>query len=406
VRTRYKLRHSVAPILLGLTTSCRDVITDPFVHETPITMNVLGSGPITERYTAELAVRGNLAYTSTWGARLKAGVSTPGNTVYVWNVAGNEPLLLDSVTVPGALTVGDVQISDDGQHLIVCTEPGPGSIVVYDLATPARPQQLAIFSSPKITNGVHTSEVARVGGRLYAFLSVNSGVSHPPRVMIVDLANPALPVETHTIDIAGSFSHDVFVRDGLLFVAQWDNGMTIHDIGGGGRGGSPASPVRIGEVATEGGNAHNIWWFHDSSNGRKRYVFVGEEGPASSLSSSSGDIHVIDVSDMTQPREVAFFSVPGAGSHNFSVDEAQGFLYAAYYNAGVQVLDIRGDLGTCSADHKSLDGRCDLGLMGRSMATGLLDRSPVYVWGVQFVGAAVYASDMLNGLWKLAAVTR
>ena len=35
----------------------------------------------------------------------------------------------------------------------------------------------------------------------------------------------------------------------------------------------------------------------------------------------------------------------GAGAHNFSVDEAKGLLYAAYYNAGVRVLDVRGDLG-------------------------------------------------------------
>jgi hypothetical protein len=26
---------------------------------------------------------------------------------------------------------------------------------------------------------------------------------------------------------------------------------------------------------------------------------------------------------------------------------------------------------------------------------------PVYVWGVQLVGSHVYASDMLNGIWKL-----
>jgi hypothetical protein len=28
---------------------------------------------------------------------------------------------------------------------------------------------------------------------------------------------------------------------------------------------------------------------------------------------------------------------------------------------------------------------------------------PVYIWGVQLVGSRVYASDMLNGIWKLGA---
>jgi hypothetical protein len=29
----------------------------------------------------------------------------------------------------------------------------------------------------------------------------------------------------------------------------------------------------------------------------------------------------------------------------------------------------------------------------------------VYVWGVQLVGGRVYASDMLNGIWKLSEAT-
>jgi hypothetical protein len=40
------------------------------------------------------------------------------------------------------------------------------------------------------------------------------------------------------------------------------------------------------------------------------------------------------------------------------------------------------------------------------MAVGLLEEAGAYVWGVQFTGDAVYASDMPNGLWKLAPVAR
>ena len=51
--------------------------------------------------------------------------------------------------------------------------------------------------------------------------------------------------------------------------------------------------------------------------------------------------------------------------------------------------------------------RCDLKLMGREMGLGLLDvGKPVYVWGAQYLNGVVYASDMLNGLWKLRALTR
>jgi hypothetical protein len=45
--------------------------------------------------------------------------------------------------------------------------------------------------------------------------------------------------------------------------------------------------------------------------------------------------------------------------------------------------------------------------MGRELGVGLKDRAnPVFVWGVQYLGGSVYASDMLNGIWKLRAVSR
>ncbi|MGH7710669.1 MAG: hypothetical protein ACREOG_05265, partial [Gemmatimonadaceae bacterium] len=101
------------------------------------------------------------------------------------------------------------------------------------------------------------------------------------------------------------------------------------------------------------------------------------------------------------------YSVPGAGAHNFSMDEPNGMLYAAFYNGGVRVLDVRGDLGNCTAEQKFTDGRCDLAKMGRLRGVGLQDRGkPVFVWGAHFVGSHVYASDMLNGLWKLRGVSR
>ena len=89
------------------------------------------------------------------------------------------------------------------------------------------------------------------------------------------------------------------------------------------------------------------------------------------------------------------------------MDETRGVLYAAYYNAGVRALDVRGDLGACTSAQQSADGRCDLGLMGREMARGLTATGqPVYVWGVHYQSDRVFASDMLNGLWKLSAVER
>jgi hypothetical protein len=359
---------------------------------------LIGHGPVSERHTAEINVRGNYAYTSTWGF-----LQAYGNAVKIWNVAGNTPQLIDSLIVDFASTLGDVQVTDDGQLLVVATELSGGSIMIYSLADPAHPQLITRYTTPLTDPGVHTAEVQRVNGKLYAFLCIDPASSSPARLVIVDLSTPSSPQQVFSAAMGSPYVHDVYVRDGILITALWNQGITIWDIGGGGRGGSVSNPVQLGNIATVGGKAHNVWWYH-SANGEKRYAFVGEEGPGSIGSSSIGDIHVVDMSNMSAPREVAFYHLSGAGTHNFYVDETRGILYAAFYNGGVRAIDVNGDLSTCDAANKSADGRCDLGKMGREVASGPTGVGAVYVWGVQLSGGYVYASDMLNGIWKLAPV--
>lgn len=401
-----RLRFTTLPLAALLLAACGAGSNDKVGPDPVPGLSVVGRGSVTDRYTAELSVHGDYAYTTTWNGGSSRGV---GNVLNVWNVSGGTPTLVRSITIANATTLGDVQVSDDGTLLVVATERANGSIVVFDLSNPASPTQLSRFTSPNTSDGVHTAELQRVGGKLYAFLSVDRAVSpgtNKARLTIVDLSVPASPVEVFTQVMGNPYVHDVFVRDGILFTALWNDGLRMWDIGGGGKGGTPAAPVQLGSVATVNGEVHNVWWFHDPSTGSKRYAFVGEEGPATLFTSASGDIHVVDVSDMAAPREVAFFHVAGAGTHNFSMDEAQGILYAAFYNGGVRAFDVRGDLGTCTQAQKSSDGRCDLGAMGRQLAAGLTINGNVFVWGVQLSGSHVYASDMLNGLWKLNKANR
>ena len=370
---------------------------------TPAPMRVMGNGLDTVRYSGEIAVRGNLAYLSSWGGRRAVG-----NRVGIFDVSGDVPVLVDSVIVANATTTGDVAVSDDGSLLVVATERSPGSIAVYDLANPRKPQLLSQFTSPNTDAGVHTAEIGRVNGKLYAFLAIDPPATGGARIVIVDLSTPSAPREVFNRRLGNPFVHDTFVRDGILFLGLWNDGVQIWDIGGCGNGGSPESPKTLGTVQTLGGQVHNIWWYHDPQ-GSKRYAFIGQEGSGQVPSRSSGDIHVVDLSDPSAPKEVAFYRVDNAGTHNFSVDEVNGVLYAAYYNGGVRALDIRGDLGTCADNQKNFDAsanlfRCDLRLTGREIGVGLLNVSrPVYIWGVQYLNGTVYASDMLNGIWKLGA---
>jgi hypothetical protein len=367
--------------------------TNDTIPRQRVTLPVIGTGVVAERRTAEVAARGNWAYTSTYQGALS------GDAIKVWNVAGAAPVLVDSLIIASVLRTGDIQISADGSLLVVATEVAGGSIVIYSRADSAHPQLLSRFTNANTSRGVHTVKLGTVNGRHYAFLSVNPS---PPQLVVVDITNPSNPTEVLVKQMGLPFVHDVFVRDGILFTALWHGGLTIWDIGGAGTAGaSPTNPIQLGNVLTVNGSVHNVWWYH-APGGSKRYAFVGEEAPGVLGARSAGDVHVVDVSDLRNPREVALFNVPGSGPHNFVMDEAAGILYVAYYDAGVRALDVTGDLGSCAASEKAPDGRCDLGLMKREIGAGLLDRS-VYVWGVALVGTRVFASDMINGLYVLDA---
>jgi hypothetical protein len=365
------------------------------------TLAVLGQGSVTSRYTAEVSVGSRYGYSSTWGTRN----SVRGNAVYVWDLAAPQPVIVDSVIVVDAGTTGDVQVVPDANLLVVAVEPSPrGAIVMYDVTDPAHPQFISRYETPNTINGVHTAQVSRVAGRLYAFLCIDPRNGVVAKLVIVDITDPRAPVEQWVQALGAPFIHDVNVRDGILLTAEWNNGLAAYDIGGGGKGGTPSAPVFLGRVATVGGSAHNVFWQRDSVSGA-RYAFVGEEGPGAIGASSVGDVHVVDVSSWTAMREVAYFTVNVAGTHNFWVDETRGMLYAAYYNAGVRALDVRGDLSSCAASAKDALGRCDLEKAGRLLATGLTVTG-TYVWGVDGAGTSVLASDMLAGVWRVAQAVR
>jgi hypothetical protein len=178
-------------------------------------------------------------------------------------------------------------------------------------------------------------------------------------------------------------------------VSAWNTGLLLYDVGNGIRGGSPAGPALIASIAPGTGPSgvtgaiHNAWWFHNPATGEKRYVFVGQEGPGSVGATSRGDIYVVDVADLTRPLHVATFRLPGAGTHNFWVDEAAQVLYAAYYDGGVAAIDVSG----------TLSGDLSARLVANVRPGGVGD---TFVWGVQLHRGSLFVIDMESGLWELA----
>jgi hypothetical protein len=345
-----------------------------------------GGGNVPERYSSDLWVSGQYAYVGTWNwYQRTAGVT---GAIKVFQLGGNgAPVLVDSVIVPGVLTISDLEVSPDSQWLVATTEGGGGEgLYVYSLANPAAPAQVAFAP---VSAGLHTGSLTTIGGTLYAFTAKNP--SNPAMIIfdLSDAANDNVTIASTTPIPPFYGIHDTFVRDGVCFAFVWNEGVYIYDVGNGVAGGTPQVPVRVGNLQTAGGQAHNGWWFWNPTNGEKKYLFVGEEGPGSIGSSSSGDIHVVDVSDLANPVEVASYSYPsGAGAHNFWMDESGERLYAAFYDGGVVALDVSGALNGSLASREI--GRLRPGGAGNT-----------YVWGVMLAGTSLYVADMLSGLWQL-----
>jgi len=360
----------------------------------PSSLVVAGGGNnVPERFTSDLWVHGSYAYTGTWGTR-----SAAGNIIKVWQLsAAGAPSLVDSVRITNIGTVSDVEVSEDGSLLLATGENGDGAgLYLYGLADPAHPAFVGRSLVPAANGGLHTGTFASIGGRRYVFAARDPGV-FDPAMMIYDVTNPAAPTVVSTLLVPANYgAHDQLVRDGLAFSFVWNTGVRIYDVGNGVRGGTPEHPALVSSFVTSatGSDApevHNGWWFHNPNTGEKRYLFIGQEGPGGIGSSSRGDIHVVDVSDLTTPVEVAFYHMPDAGTHNFWMDEQKQVLYAAYYNGGVVALDVSGTLTGDLAGREI--ARIQPGGVGNT-----------YVWGVQLANGSLYASDMLSGLWQLGRV--
>ena len=361
---------------------------DPPPEETSLT--VAGGGDnVPDRYTSDLWVHGGYAYTGTWGAFSRNG--NVGNALKIWSLAGGgAPELVDSVVVPLITTVSDVEVSADGTALLFSAEGGANAgIFLHDLSDPRRPR---LLDSAHVTSGVHTATFGEIGGRRYVFAARNPP---DPALLIYDVTDPANIVPAATVPIPPNYGvHDTYVRDGLAFVFAWNTGVIIYDVGNGVAGGRPTAPAEVSRLVTDaagvsaGPAVHNGWWFHNPVTHEARYLFIGQEGPGVIGAQSSGDIHVVDVSNLRNPVEVARFHLTGAGTHNFWMDEANQVLYAAYYNQGVIALDVSGTLSGDLGDR--LIGHLQPGGSGNT-----------YAWGVQLAGGSLYASDMLSGLWQI-----
>lgn len=342
--------------------------------------SVVGSGIVAPRTTTDLWLHGDVAYTGT----ITSPGGIPGDALFVWNVAGDVPVLTDSVKVDAG-TVNDVKVRADGAVAVLSQEWGGASeaFTLLDLTDPEHPTVAGVFAAgpDEQWNGVHNVWIE--GEYVFAVLDAGAG----RHLWVVDISDRARPTRVAEFHAGTGHLHDVYIRDGLAFLSHMEAGLIILDVGNGMAGGSPTSPVEVSRL-TLGDFTHNAWYWPATG-----YVFVGEED-----FQEPGYMRVIDASDLAYPVEVASFRVPGDAPHNFWLDEDRAILYMAWYSQGLYALDVGG----------TLLGRLDR--QGRSIASVQYNGGSEFpcfggtdtcTWAPQLHGGFIYVSDMTSGIWKL-----
>ena len=345
-----------------------------------------------------------------------AYLSALSDKVYIFDIADPahpqsfEPLKVD------ARIINDVSVTPDGK-IGVLTREGASNrkngIVFFDASDPAHPKVISEYTAT-VTGGVHSAYL----NSHYAYITDDAtgslrvidfaDVKNPREVARWQVENSgqsqikvAIPTEEGGgFTMAGRYLHDVQVVDGLAYLAYWRDGAVILDVGNGIKGGTPEHPQLVSNYRFNYDELYGSGWLAGTHAvyRYKNYLFIGDEVFPASFSLAShnripvrGIAHILDVSDIEHPREVATYSVPEAGSHNIWV--VDDVMYIGYYNGGARVVDVSGEL------------RGELYSQGREIARfwsgdpqGYRTNLP-FAWGVYPYKNLIYVNDVHGGLW-------
>lgn len=382
---------------IGNVTASSTVVVQPRNAERQL--QVVGRVPFKEFQGAEEWIIGNYAYYSTISDRfLVYDISDP-----------KHPQLTDTVKVDARL-VNDIMTTADGKILVISREGASNrknGIAFYDTADPAHPKLISEYTAT-VTGGVHS---AFVNGH-YVYLTDDAtgslrvidfaDVKNPKEVARwqVENSNASMIRTKEGEEIAGRYLHDLYVKDGLAYLAYWRDGLIILDVGAGLKGGSPEHPALVSQFHFNHNELYgNGWVAGTHSVWRDRnYLFIGDEVLPSFFDITShnriptrGICHVLDISDIYQPKKVAEYAVPEGGAHNMWIED--GIMYMGYYQGGGRVLDVSGEL------------RGDLYRQGREIGR-LFSGAPdsyrpnlPFMWGAQPHDGLIYFNDINSGLW-------
>jgi hypothetical protein len=345
-----------------------------------------------------------------------AYLSAISDKLYIFDIAdpahpqASEPLKVD------ARLINDVSVTPDGKIGVITREGASNrknGIVFLDTSEPLHPKVLSEYTAT-VTGGVHSAYV----NSHYVYLTDDATGS----LRVIDFADPKNPKEVARWQVensgqaqlkvaipteegggftmAGRYLHDDQVVDGLAYLAYWRDGVVILDVGNGIKGGSPEHPQFVSRYRFNYDELYGSGWVAGSHAvyRYKNYLFVGDEVFPGHFDLASheripvrGIAHILDISDIQNPHEVATYSVPEAGSHNIWV--VDDVMYIGYYNGGARVVDVSGELRGELYDQ----GR-EIAHFWSGDAQGFRPNLP-FAWGAFPYNGLIYINDIHGGLW-------
>jgi len=256
--------------------------------------------------------------------------------------------------------IWDVKV--EGDRLLVVGPANGGrdavhAAVVYDVGDPSDPERVAVHETEyPIHNAFLTDGVA--------YLTANDFESNWLVTVDADAGDELgrwslLDHDDAWADVEPVMRvlHDVWVADGLAYLAHWDAGTWILDVS------DPASPAVVSRV--RGRPVEELAAVGNASReatalpGNDHFVTVDESGTllgvgveswaaADGADDGPGGIHLYDVADPTDPRKRSSIDPPPSPdptrsgvwttAHNFEL--ADDRCYSSWYQGGVKVHDV------------------------------------------------------------------
>ena len=310
----------------------------------------------------------------------------------------------DSVKVD-ARTINDVTVSPGAKYAVLSREGASNRIngvVILDISTPAHPKVASTFDQ-NLTGGVHN---------MFATDDYLFAVSGGQKYVIIDVKDIYKPKYVSEYEHPGARIHDLWVNDGIAYSAQGGAGTVVVDVGNGKYGGTIEKPKLVTVYAVNSG--HEIFPYFQKSTG-KTYLFIGDEEmsrtgrvwegtqyslmgpdgkpPKNGIAQTSGGFtHIIDFTDPMHPIPVGRYHLEDYGSHDIIVKD--DILYQAYYDGGVRLVDVSGELMGNLADQNR-----EIAVFKSYDPTGYTPNAPFVMNAMPWKKDFVLFTDFNSGLW-------